>query len=143
MPSTHRVKNVDYDDDDYYSEEEEDYGEEEQVFTAEDREQFAALTPVVRAELDEAGLQASDREIEETLYHYWWDVGKTVGYLKNRNTPRSQQQDTKKEMAKSKFDQAAERSAEKAGELDVFVACSKDGSGSLARMTNEVDRRGG
>ncbi|KAK5166922.1 uncharacterized protein LTR77_007651 [Saxophila tyrrhenica] len=113
-----RVKNVDYDEDDIYSEED-DYQEEEQTYTEEDRENFNTLTPVVRAELQEAGLQASDREVEDALWHYYWDVSKSVAYLKNTRTPRPQQQQGKKEKEKpkNKFDQAAERSAEKADKM--------------------------
>ncbi len=113
-----RVKNIDYDEDDVYSEEEEYH--EEPSYTDEDRESFTALTPVVRAELQESGLQASDKEIEEALWHYYWHVGKSVAYLKNSRTPRPQQpQQGKKdkEKPKSKFDQAAEESAKKAGEF--------------------------
>ncbi|KAK3686479.1 hypothetical protein LTR37_019764 [Vermiconidia calcicola] len=111
----HRMKNIEYDEDDLYAEDEEVDGEEEQAYTDEDRQNFDDLTPVVRAELDEAGLQASDREIEEALYYYYWDVGKSVVHLKHARTPRPQQQQAKKEKAKSKFDQAAERSASKTG----------------------------
>lgn len=117
-----RVKNVDYDADDLYDEEEDEADEGGQGYTADDRNNFASLTPVVRAELEEAGLQASDKEIEEALWHYYWDVSKSVSYLKNSRTPRPQQQGTKKEdkpKAKTKFDQAAEKSAEKAGEFDI------------------------
>ncbi|KAK3705720.1 hypothetical protein LTR37_013163 [Vermiconidia calcicola] len=111
----HRVKNIEYDDDDLYAEDEEADGEEEQAYTDEDRQNFDDLTPVVRAELNEAGLQASDREIEEALYYYYWDVVKSVVHLKNTRTSRPRQQQAKKEKAKSKFDQAAERSASKTG----------------------------
>ena len=114
-----RQKNMQYDDDDLYDEED-DYGEEPQEeYTAEDKDNFATLTPVVRAELEEAGLSVSDADIQESLWHYYWDVGKSVSYLKNARTPRQQQDKTggaKKEKSKSKFDQAAEKSAEKAGE---------------------------
>ncbi|KAI6810375.1 elongation factor EF-1 alpha subunit [Hortaea werneckii] len=113
-----RQKNVQYDDDDLYDEED-DYGEgPQEEYTAEDRDNFATLTPVVRAELEEAGLSVSDSDIQESLWHYYWDVGKSVSYLKNARTPRQQQDKTggaKKEKSKSKFDQAAEKSAEKAG----------------------------
>jgi elongation factor 1 alpha-like protein len=118
-----RVKNVDYDDDDLYSDE--DYGDEAdaQGRTAEDIDNFATLTPVVRAELDEANIAATTKDIEDALWHYFWDVGKSVAYLKNARTPRTTApaQQTKKEKPKSKFDQAAEKSKEKAGELDCFV----------------------
>lgn len=131
-----RVKNIDYDDDDLYSDEEEggyEGGGEEAGYTAEDRENFATLTPVVQAELQEVGLHAPDKEIEEALWHYYWDVGKSVAYLKNTRTPRPQQQEqhlqqqqsgktAKQAKPQSKFDQAAQRSAEKAGECDFSFA---------------------
>lgn len=117
-----RVKNIDYDEDDLYSDEGEgDYGTEDQGYTAEDKENFASLTPVVRAELEEVGQQVSDKQIEDALWHYYWDVGKSVAYLKNTGQPQSSQAQTvapKKEKAKSKFDQAAEKSAQ-AGECNV------------------------
>ncbi|EME89327.1 uncharacterized protein MYCFIDRAFT_19415, partial [Pseudocercospora fijiensis CIRAD86] len=106
-----RVKNVDYDEDDLYSDEEgyED-GQDAQGYTAEDKDNFANLTPVVRAELEENGIQATSAQIEEALWHYYWDVGKSVAYLKNSRTPRQsqpqQQHESKKNKPKSKFDEA-------------------------------------
>ncbi|KAK0345225.1 hypothetical protein LTR91_000909 [Friedmanniomyces endolithicus] len=114
--SMQRVKNVDFDEDELYDDGEE-YGEEPETHSQEDRANFAALIPVVRAELEEVGLQASDKEIKDALWNYYWDVGKTVTYLKNNRTPRPQQQAFKKqEKRKSKFDEAAERSAKGLGE---------------------------
>lgn len=111
-----RNKNIDYDEDDLYPEEEEDFGEDG-GYTQEDKDNFATLTPVVRAELDEAGVPATTQQIEEALWHYFWDVGKSVAYLKNTRTPREAQKESKKEdKPKSKFDQAAES----AGELRSF-----------------------
>lgn len=138
----HRVKKIEYDDGEIYSDEEEEYTEEEQGYAAEDRENFATYTPVVRAELEEAGLQASGKEIEDALWHYYWDVGKSVAYLKNTRTPRPQQQSAKKEKSKSKFDQAAERSAGKAGELSLPSTGLLDG-GPVALPSYCTDRRGG
>lgn len=122
MPGHRRVKDVGYDDDDvddYYSDEDGDYaagGDGGDEYTAEDRENFATLTPVVKAELQEAGLQASDREVEDALWNYYWDVGKSVNYLKNAKQPKTQPIKTApKEKAKSKFDEAQERSKAMAG----------------------------
>jgi len=121
-----RVKNVDYDEDDLYSDEEEPYGEAEEVHSTEDREQFATLTPVVRAELEEAGIQVSNKEIEDALWHYYWDVGKSVSYLKNARAPKPQQTAKKeKEKPKSKFDEAAAKSAEQAGEWEFSLAVGR------------------
>ena len=86
-------------------------------FTDEDRENFSTLTPVVRAELDEAGFQVENKEIEDALWHYFWDVGKSVTYLKNAKQPKTPAAKTQptKEKAKSKFDLAQEDSAKKSG----------------------------
>ena len=120
MPGHRRVKDIGYDDDDvddYYSDEEGDYGAAGggggEAYTAEDKENFATLTPVVKAELQEAGLQASDREVEDALWNYYWDVGKSVNYLKNAQQPKAAPKEKTK--AKSKFDEAQERSAAKTG----------------------------
>ncbi|KAM0723751.1 hypothetical protein Q7P37_000741 [Cladosporium fusiforme] len=118
MSGHKRVKDIDYDDDDIYSGDEEEYDNTgDDGLTAEDRQNFSTLTPVVRAELDEAGVQAENKEIEDALWHYFWDVGKSVTYLKNAKQPKtpSAKSVTPKEKPKSKFDQAQEKSAEKAG----------------------------
>jgi elongation factor 1 alpha-like protein len=119
MASHKRVKDIDYDEDDMYSGDEGDYdnagGDE---LSAEDKQNFAELTPVVRAELDEAGLQVENKEIEDALWHYFWDVGKSVTYLKNAKQPKTPATKTPpvvKEKAKSKFDRAQEESAKKSG----------------------------
>ena len=109
-----RVKNVSYNEDDIYSDE--DFAED-QEFTNEDRENFASLTPVVQAGLEEHGLQASRQEIEEALWHYYWDVAKSVSYLVNQKKPRQQKQETKVKNSKTKFDEAAERGANKSGKF--------------------------
>lgn len=155
-----RVKNVSYDEDELYSDEEQDYTANDnetnqESYSSEDLQNFAELTPVVRAELAEAGLQASDREIEDALWHYYWDVGKSVAYLKNVRTPRQNKQEGKKGegakgKAKSKFDQAVERSSQKTasgGKLDLSFSlisgvggwhgCMSDG------MNQTGERRGG
>ena len=118
MASHKRVKDIDYDEDDLYSGDEDDYGNEGgDGLTQEDKDNFATLTPVVRAELDEAGLQVETKEIEDALWHYFWDVGKSVTYLKNAKQPKKTATKTPpaKEKAKSKFDQAQEESAKKSG----------------------------
>lgn len=122
-----RVKNIDYDDDDVYSDEEEYAEEGPGEYSAEDKENFAALTPVVRAELDEAGIPATTKQIEDALWHYYWDVGKSVAYLKNSKAPQQpKQQVAKKEKPKSKFDEAAEQSAVIAGECYyLFCSCTR------------------
>lgn len=127
-----RVKNVGYDDDDLFDDEDvEQYGDEAEQFSAEDRQNLATLTPVVRAELEEAGVQASDKEIQDSLWHYYWDAAKSVSYLKTTKTPKTSQPPTaKKEKSKSKFDQAAEKRAKIAGESWFSFYGSRISSGS-------------
>ncbi|KAH9810761.1 HBS1 N-terminus [Teratosphaeria destructans] len=110
-----RNKNIDYDEDDLYDAGD-DYAEDEEAYSAEDRDNFATLTPVVRAELEESDITVSDRDIEDALWHYYWDVAKSVAYLKNARAPKPQPPATKKDKPKTanKFDQASQRSAENA-----------------------------
>jgi elongation factor 1 alpha-like protein len=133
-----RVKNIDYDEDDLYDDD--DYAEEEQGYSAEDRENFANLTPVVRAELEEAGVQTSDKQIEDALWHYYWDVGKSVTYLKGVRKPEAE---AKKEKPKSKFDEAAQKNAQKAGKLCCCFPLAQDPSSPTPRDTPALDSEGG
>lgn len=107
-----RNKNIAYDaddlDDDY-----DDYDDEQPEYTSEDLSNFASLTPVVRAALQEEGLSASQREIEEGLWESYWDVGEAVGYVRGlvrTKESKSGSSQGKKEKAGSKFDEAAKRS---------------------------------
>lgn len=120
MSGHKRVKDIDYDDDDLYSGSEDEYDNNAggDGLTDEDRQNFASLTPVVRAELDEAGIPTTTKEIEDALWHYFWDVGKSVAYLKNAKQPKQQPKVEKKEKAKSKFDQAQEKAG---GEFFIFL----------------------
>lgn len=84
--SNRRVKNVGYDDgdldydDDY--EEEFDGGQEE--VSAEDKEQLRLGTIEVRKSLDPA-CQATDQEIQDKLWDTYYDIGKTVSYIKSKH----------------------------------------------------------
>lgn len=160
-----RNKTLSYDEDDLYPSDEADFYDDHEEFTAEDKTNFAALTPVVRAEVEEAGLQASDREIEDALWEAWWDVGAAVAFLKGRKEkaggggkgPASKdgQGESKKEKVKagSRFDEAASRSSVAAGELkDSFLLAFRRGKGNggggdseHAEWIGEVtyERRGG
>jgi len=100
-----------YDDDDYYSEE----GAAGDGMTEDDKEQMRIGTMSVREALGEFEAGVSDAQIQESLWHYYYDVGKTVTYLKNKlggaQTPK---ETPKKEKVVSKFDQAASAAVEKA-----------------------------
>lgn len=67
-------------DDDY------DYDEEEEGdLSAEDKEQLRLGTLEVRKTL---GSDFTDAEIQESLWHYYYDVAKTISYLKSQSTSR-------------------------------------------------------
>lgn len=82
--SKHRIKNVSVDDD-LYDDFDDNEGEadETETLTAEDKEQLRRGTVEVREAL--AGISASDSEIQEALWHYYYDVGKSVTYLKSQH----------------------------------------------------------
>lgn len=121
-----RVKNITYyDEDDLYSDQEDDYAEEE--YSQEDLDNFANLTPVVKSELQEAGLQASDREAQDALWDAYWDVAAAVADLRARKVKagsekRAAEAKKAQEKPKSRFDQAAERNASTGGESYQFIS---------------------
>lgn len=82
--SKHRIKSV-APDEDLYDDFDDDEGEqdESETLTAEDKEQLRLGTLKVREAL--AGVPASDSEIQEALWHYYYDVGKSVTYLKSQD----------------------------------------------------------
>lgn len=113
-----RAKNIGYDDDDLYDDD--DYYEEEEAepMSSDDKEQMRISTISTREALGSAGSDISDAQIQEALWHYYYDVGKTVSYLKNKfaapeAAPKKEAQ-PKKEKATSRFDQAAAVAVEKA-----------------------------
>jgi elongation factor 1 alpha-like protein len=80
--SKHRIKTVTVDDDLYDDfDDAEGEADETEALTTEDREQLRLGTLKVREAL--TGVSASDREIQEALWHYYYDVGKSVTYLKS------------------------------------------------------------
>ena len=139
-----RVKEIDYDEDeydDYYSGEDE-YGYEgadtgaaapaasqEDELSPEDKEQMRIGTENVRAALGDASDFVTDDAIQEALWHYYYDVAKSVTYLKSKveasklhtrhshlpdqNAPQQAQPKEKKQKQVSKFDQAATSAAQK------------------------------
>ncbi|PVH75367.1 hypothetical protein DL98DRAFT_498454 [Cadophora sp. DSE1049] len=78
------VKNMDLDDemDDYDGGEEyADDGAEE--LSEEDQENMRVGTIAVRAELPATATHITDKQIQEALWHYYYDIEKSVGYLVN------------------------------------------------------------
>lgn len=81
-----RAKNVDYDDDDTYDDddyyEEEETGADAEEMSAEDKEQMAIGTAKVREALG-TEYKVKEVDIHDALWNYYYDIGKTVTYLKS------------------------------------------------------------
>lgn len=78
--SNRRVKSLDYDEDDFdeYEEEYDDGGE----LSAEDQEKMRIGTAKVKEALGN-DYSLPDSEIQDALWNYYYDVGKSVSYLKS------------------------------------------------------------
>ena len=88
--SKHRIKSVamedDYDDgfdDDYDDDCAEGQHADEDGLTAEDKEKLRLGTAQVRRALGQGYASIPDKEIQDTLWHYYYDVAKSVTYLKS------------------------------------------------------------
>ncbi|KAM3065216.1 hypothetical protein ACMFMF_011343 [Clarireedia jacksonii] len=89
------VKNLDLDDelDDFdggadYGYDEEDVAADGEL-SEEDQEQMRLGTIKVREALPANASNITDKHIQEALWHYYYDVGKSVSYLVNTYAPRS------------------------------------------------------
>lgn len=82
--SKHRIKNLAADDDLYDEYDDDDqYGESNPALTPEDKEQLRLGTDQVRSSLG-ADFVVADDEIQEALWHYYYDVSKSVTYIKSQ-----------------------------------------------------------
>lgn len=77
--SRHRMKTVNYDDDDYYASDDgyDSPDPEEQEFL----EQCTAAV-LVQLQTGDPAVHATKEEVQEALWHYYNDVEKAVGYLR-------------------------------------------------------------
>lgn len=75
--SRHRIKSLEYDDDDY---EDEEYDEVDPA----EQEQLEAYTDEVLNELrtGQPPVTATRQEVQEALWHYYNDVAKSVNFLR-------------------------------------------------------------
>ncbi|PGH09183.1 translation elongation factor Tu [Blastomyces parvus] len=87
--SRNRVKNIAYDDDDYDSDN--NTNNDGNDMTPEDREHMQLATIQVRDQLsaDSPPVPASDQEIWEALWYYYYDVAKAVGWLRKKYAPKT------------------------------------------------------
>ncbi|KAL2428447.1 HBS1-like protein [Exophiala dermatitidis] len=104
--SNRRVKSLAVDEDEYddYDDYDDDYeGGGDEGLSAEDKEQMRQGTIRVREAL--GSFPATDEEIQDSLWHYYYDVAKTVSYLKNKQKsasgPAKKQKDEPKKLARS------------------------------------------
>ncbi|KAL7811428.1 hypothetical protein V8C44DRAFT_330409 [Trichoderma aethiopicum] len=71
----------DYDDDDFVDQYDEDLGEEEDEMSPEDKAAMQKGTEEVRKALGEEASKVTVAQIQEALWHYYYDVDKSVAYL--------------------------------------------------------------
>lgn len=83
--SSKRVKSLAAGDDDLYDDDDydEEYGDEPEI-TTEDREQLRKGTIKVREALGSAYI-VPEKDIHDALWNYYYDIGKTVSYLKSED----------------------------------------------------------
>nr|QDE10458.1 elongation factor 1-alpha [Aureobasidium sp.] len=149
-----RVKEIDYDEDeydDYYSGEEEsgyanaEAADDQDELSPEDKEQMRLGTISVRDALGDDFASVTDAAIQEALWHYYYDVAKSVTYLKNQKTP--QQAQPKKQKQVSKFDQAATSAAQKPvvtkgpSPDDVVMQAQAKASGAKKQPSQQKDSK--
>lgn len=90
MSGHRRVKDVDYDEDDIDDYDEEDEqgtyggGEVQEELSPEDQEQMRQGTASVREALGDT-FDVSDKAIQDALWHYYYDVEKSITYLKSES----------------------------------------------------------
>ncbi|KIX03946.1 translation elongation factor Tu [Rhinocladiella mackenziei CBS 650.93] len=83
--SNRRVKSLAIEDDDYddYDDYEDEYNQAGDTdLSPEDKEQLRQGTIKVREAIGPAS-SVTDKEIQDTLWHYYYDIGKSVSYLKS------------------------------------------------------------
>lgn len=99
----------DYDDDDFVDQYDEDLGEEEDEMSPEDKIAMQKGTEEVRKALGEEASKVTVAQIQEALWHYYYDVDKSVAYLKRtfiapppKPAPKAAQKPTPKKAPEGK-----------------------------------------
>lgn len=90
--ASHRRNKAVSADDDLYDYEDAQYEEQEESLglTDQDREQLRQGSVQVRQALGSESPLVTEDEIQEALWHYYYDVGKSVSYLKSQFCPFNQ-----------------------------------------------------
>lgn len=80
--SNRRVKALEYDDDDLGYDDYDEEGQQDEL-SNEDKEQLRLGTIEVRKQLGPAyDMFVGDSEIQDALWNYYYDIGKSVAYIK-------------------------------------------------------------
>lgn len=88
--SNRRVKDIEFDDDGY-DDYEENYDEEgAEELTEDDKFQLQEGTAKVKSLLS-SDVTVTNRQIQDALWHYFYDVEKSVAFLKNVKKPKPTQ----------------------------------------------------
>ncbi|KAK5050380.1 hypothetical protein LTR84_003661 [Exophiala bonariae] len=103
--SNRRVKAMaleddDYDDYDDYSAEDDSNTAAEEI-SAEDKQKLQQYTPKVRQALG-PNFPATDSDIQDALWYYFYDISKSVSWLKNKQPPVTSEATQKSKASKSK-----------------------------------------
>ncbi|KIW14431.1 hypothetical protein PV08_07214 [Exophiala spinifera] len=139
--SNRRVKSLALEDDDYddYDDYDENYDEGgDNELSPEDKEQMRLGTIKVREDLGSA-YKLSDTEIQEALWHYYYDINKCVAYLKSIGAP-SIQRSTSADLSTGKHKPTVTPSKKTPAETRSKSIFSVDATPLLARL--ESDRGG-
>ncbi|CAI0651041.1 unnamed protein product [Colletotrichum noveboracense] len=91
------VRNLDYEEvlDEYDADDYEDENEGEQL-SAEDRQAMAEGTQFVRSSLGSDADKVTTQQIQDALWHYFYDIEKSVSYLKKKFIDPPPKQESKK-----------------------------------------------
>ncbi|KAG6363676.1 hypothetical protein INS49_008777 [Diaporthe citri] len=122
--SRHRMyQNYDYENDlkefdgDELAEEEEE--EEEEELSPEDKAQMTAATAEVKSMLGPQASKVTTQQIQESLWHYYYDVDKTIAYLISKFIDPAP-----KPTAKTKVPKTTPQASDGAAEADPWRACA-------------------
>jgi elongation factor 1 alpha-like protein len=93
-------------DDDFYDPHEDDYDEEQEELSPEDKVAMAEGTEKVKKALGADSAKVTAAQIQEALWHYYYDVDKSVAYLRKSFTPATPKPPPKKS-AEGKFHESS------------------------------------
>ncbi|KAG0641610.1 P-loop containing nucleoside triphosphate hydrolase protein [Tuber brumale] len=120
-----------------------DGGGSNDISPSDERQLQEGLTQV-RGALERARISATDKEIEESLWYYYFDVSKTINYILSHHAPAKKP----KKKAQSQFTQKAQKGAPTAAQAKAFsepspddiVIAAQSGSKGLNNAKKKTDK---